>query len=61
MIVGVKEQKDGWVKCPIPPSTPVQVNTRKLRAKWSLEASADIRSLHGLEAEVAYRRKTSRS
>lgn len=33
-------------------STPVQAITRKLRSKWSLEAQADFRNLHGLEAEL---------
>jgi hypothetical protein len=33
-------------------STPVQAITRKLRSKWSLEAQADFRNIHGLEAEL---------
>jgi hypothetical protein len=33
-------------------STPVVARPRKLRAKWSLEAAFNLRSLHGLDAEV---------
>jgi|WetSurSiteA1Bulk_404760.scaffolds.fasta_scaffold00002_55 hypothetical protein len=33
-------------------SSPVIARPRKLRAKWSLEAAYNMRSLHGLEAEV---------
>jgi hypothetical protein len=33
-------------------SSPVVARPRKLRAKWSLEAAFNLRSLHGLDAEV---------
>jgi len=33
-------------------STPVMARPRKLKTKWSLEAAFNLRSLHGLEAEV---------
>jgi len=33
-------------------SSPVVAKTRKLRTRWSLEADQDLRTLHGLEAEV---------
>jgi len=33
-------------------SSPVVARPRKLRTKWSLEATHDLKSLHGLEAEV---------
>lgn len=33
-------------------STPVVARPRKLKTKWSLEAAFNLRSLHGLEAEV---------
>lgn len=33
-------------------SAPVTARTRKLRTRWSLEASQDLRNLHGLDAEV---------
>lgn len=32
--------------------SPISARPRKLRANWSLEASYNLRSLHGLEAEV---------
>lgn len=32
--------------------SPIQAITRKLRTNWSLEAAFNLRSLHGLEAEV---------
>jgi hypothetical protein len=33
-------------------SAPVMARPRKLRAKWSLEAAFNLRSLHGLDADV---------
>lgn len=33
-------------------SSPVQARTRKLRTRWSLEATQDLKALHGLEAEI---------
>jgi len=33
-------------------SSPVVARPRKLRTKWSLEATHDLKNLHGLEAEV---------